>query len=134
MGTQEATGSKTQLHWEELGHESHRVEAGAFLLGNDIVVVIGGGTKWHIGAVALAVPRSSLADPSQVSASASVLCVTGHKEDDLARSAALFLASTLKRTVTVVVGIHIDQASGEDINIVTANCHAAIERLQEKLR
>ena len=99
----------------------------------DVVVVVGGGSHHHVGAVALAVPRPSLADPSQISASASVLCVVGHKEDELARKIALRMASSLNRLVTVIAGIHIDTAAAQDIDALVGNCEILIERVVARL-
>ncbi len=69
-----------------------------------------------------------------VSSSASVLCVVGHKEDELARGVALRLSAALGCTVTVVAGLHVDDATGGDIKALLANCDNAIERLTERLR
>lgn len=127
-------GCKMQSLQESCGIEAAMVEATAIISGDDIVLVIGGGTKHHIGAVALALPRPSLADPVKVSASASVLCVTGHKEDEPARSAALEMAAALHRTVTVVAGIHIDKASAADIHELNANCDYVIKKLINRIQ
>jgi hypothetical protein len=53
-------------------------------IGPDLLVAIWGGEAPHIGAVAAAQPRPSLRNPAVTSASASVICYPGHKEDDLA--------------------------------------------------
>lgn len=127
-------GCNMRMLQEACGIEAARVEAAAIISGEDIVLVIGGGTKHHIGAVSLALPRPSLADPAKVSASASVLCVTGHKEDELARSAALAMATALNRTVTVVAGIHIDKASAADIHELNANCDVVIKTLIRRIQ
>lgn len=82
-----------------LGTQEYLLEAVAVRCGDDLTVVIGGGEKQHIGAVAVGIPRPSLKDKNIVSSSASVLCLTGHKEDLLARKAALELASLLGHTV-----------------------------------
>ena len=119
---------------EQCGTGNYQVEVAAFLCGVDVVVVIAGGTRYHVGAVALAEPRPSLADPSRLSASASVLCVTGHKEDELARDTALKLASSLNRRVTVTAGIHIDEASAAEVQQLTQNCQQALEKLALRLR
>jgi gallate decarboxylase subunit D len=119
---------------ESCGGGRHRVEASALRCGNDLVVAVRGGTLHHIGATAMAVPRPSLADPSLSSASASVLCVAGHKEDELARGVALRLATALGCTVTVVAGLHVDNANAGDIRLLLENCDYAIERLTERLR
>lgn len=104
-----------------LGAQEYLLEAVAVRCGDDLTVVIGGGEKQHIGAVAVGVPRPSLKDKNIVSSSASVLCLTGHKEDLLARKAALELARMLGHTVTVTVGLHIDDASAEAIAMLEAN-------------
>jgi hypothetical protein len=121
------------LFRENYGTGNLRVEIAAFICGKDIVVVIEGGTRYHVGAVALAIPRPSIADPAQISASASVLCVTGHKEDELARDTALQIASLLNCTVTVIAGIHIDAADAQNISELTDNCTYAIRKLMDKL-
>jgi hypothetical protein len=119
---------------ESCGGDRHRVEASALRCGNDLVVAVQGGTRHHIGATAMAVPRPSLADGSVVSSSASVLCVVGHKEDELARAVALKLSAALACTVTVVAGLHVDSATGGDIRLLLENCDHAIERLIVRLR
>jgi hypothetical protein len=103
------------------GSNPLQVEALAVISGSDVTVIFGGGTHYHIGATALAVPRPSLANPNQTSASASVICVSGHKEDEIARWAALSLASILNCIVVVCVGLHVDEASADDIKIMLDN-------------
>jgi gallate decarboxylase subunit D len=119
---------------ESYGTDRHRVEASALRCGTDLVVALQGGTRHHIGATAMAVPRPSLADPSTVSSSASVLCVVGHKEDELARSVALRVSAALACTVTVVAGLHVDDATGEDIRLLLENCDHVVERLTARFR
>lgn len=119
--------------YESAGSGSCRVDASIVRCGKDVVVVVGGGTTHHIGAVALAIPRPSLSDPSQISASASVLCVTGHKEDEVARNIALEVASKLDCVVTVIVGIHIDHATGDQLSEMLENCKEVIKNLVIRL-
>ena len=68
-------------------------------------------------------------DKNIVSSSASVLCLTGHKEDLLARKAALELARMLGHTVTVTVGLHIDDASAEAIAMLEANFQELLRQI-----
>jgi hypothetical protein len=56
-----------------------------------------------------------------------VLCVTGHKDDELARALALRAASRLGRMVVVTVGLHVEAAGPEDIALLRGNCEAALE-------
>ncbi|MEG2174985.1 MAG: hypothetical protein RR135_05835, partial [Oscillospiraceae bacterium] len=101
-----------------VGDGRYAVEAQAFFCGRDLQVMLTGGEVPHIGAVALALPRPSLRDSAVCSASASVLCVTGHKEDDLARETALRLATACQVTVCVTAGVHIQDARGEELSLL----------------
>ena len=96
------------------------IEAIALHCGKDWSVTIGGGEGFHIGACGVAFVQPSLKDPEKITGTVSVITVPGHKEDDLARRAALKLAKTLETTVTVIVGIHLDQASQEDIKKIVS--------------
>ena len=115
------------------GEGAHRVEVLCALLGGDICLCIGGGERPHIGAAALAVPRKSLRGGGEPSASASVLCVTGHKEDELVRETALRFAARLGGRVLVSAGLHIDEAREEDICLLLDNCRAALGLALERL-
>ncbi len=89
--------------------------AEAIPMGDGWNVSLTGGEKPHIGAVALAIPRPSLKTAGKISATVSVLAVTGHKEDEFAKKAAHFLSSALNLPVVVVAGIHIDNIKKEEI-------------------
>lgn len=115
------------------GEAPHRVEAAIVFCGPDISVCVGGGEAHHIGAVALSIPRPSLADSSAPSASASVLCVTGHKEDEIARAAALDLATAFGCRVNVTVGLHVDDATAEDIKLLDENYGAVLTEVKRRI-
>lgn len=109
------------------------LEAEAVILGEDILVYIWGGDAPHIGAVALAQPRPSLADASRVSATASVLTRLGHKEDQAVRHAAIFLSSALNRNVLVSAGMHWNAITSDGIETVLANLDILLHQLSRKL-
>jgi hypothetical protein len=88
-------------------------------MGEDVCLVLSGGEE-HIGAAAVAQPRPSLADPARTSATASVIALTGHKEDMLARELALKVAGTLNVVACVVCGIHLRQPSPAMLEEVVA--------------
>ena len=48
------------------------MEISAILVGDDLVVIVQGGEKPHVGAVAVSIPRPSLADAEETSSSTSV--------------------------------------------------------------
>ena len=118
------------------GNGRHTVQCSCTSLGCDVCLCFSGGEKPHIGAVALAEPRPSMSQNGKTSASASVLCVTGHMEDMLAREGALRVASALGQRAVVMAGLHIDDASPEDIDELTRNFYltlaAALQRLTQK--
>lgn len=109
------------------------VELKADFIGDDLLVCCFGGDKPHIGAVAVAHPRPSLNDPRELSASANIICISGHREDELARSASLKLCRDLGCTVTVVAGMHWNDIDKEGISQVVANVEKLIGWLQELL-
>lgn len=111
------------------GQPPYRIDAKLNYCGRDLVVMIGGGTVPHIGAVALGVSRFSLADSAKISATASVLCRTGHKEDLLARHAALSIAGRLNINVVVMVGIHVDKAKAEEITTMERNFNELLKKI-----
>ena len=93
------------------------VEARAVQIGADILVYIWGGDRPHIGAVAAAQPRPSLADENRRSATCSVLTYLGHKEDEVVKLVAEHLSAVLDTHVVVTAGIHWD---GLDQNQIRA--------------
>jgi hypothetical protein len=103
------------------------ISAWVRLIGMDLLVAISGGEKPHIGAVAVAQPRPSLRNPEVTSATASVICCMGHKEDALAKAASEKLSATFNRRVVVTAGIHWDNLTDEGIRQVQQNGEALIE-------
>ncbi|MDY4920535.1 MAG: hypothetical protein SO119_05620 [Phascolarctobacterium sp.] len=118
-----------QVQQFSFGKGNFLIEASFVKVGDDCVVAIGGGEKQHIGAVAVGVPRPSLKKDGTNSSSASVICLTGHKEDMLARTAALELSKALGHTVTVTVGIHIDNVAPDAIGIVESHFRFLVEQI-----
>lgn len=110
------------------------VEAEAVWIGGDVLVWIWGGSRPHIGAVAAAQPRPSLAEATRTSATASVLVYPGHKEDAVAKMAAERLSAALNTNVVVTAGIHWDDLSPDDIKTIVANCDEIVSRLDTALR
>ncbi|TIH17450.1 hypothetical protein D0S45_07290 [Marinifilum sp. JC120] len=99
-------------------------------MGKDLSVNLYGGDEPHIGAVALAVPHAGLRDREKVDGSVSLLTVCGHKEDDLARKISYELATSFNCTVSVSCGIHLENATPQEIADVLK---AADEMLKQSL-
>lgn len=95
------------------------VTVSAARLGGDILLAVQGGEKPHIGCTVQAVPRESLTGDGSISATSSVMNLSGHKDEALCRSLA---EQVCKKTAAVVVctgGFHVDGITKEQIGEVT---------------
>jgi len=92
-----------------------KINMKSILIGEDLCVIISGGDSPHIGCVTLSVPRQSLADSNDISATTSVLNLIGHKDDEAARYVSHVLSSKLNKNVVVTCGIHLDNITEEEI-------------------
>lgn len=118
-----------------VGEGKYRVEGiGIIVEGKGLVILILGGESPHIGAVALAIPRPSLKDPRKLSATVSVLTLSGHKDDEIARPISENVAKNLNQVTVTVAGVHIDEASDQDISKLVTNSMKASKKLIIKLR
>lgn len=113
------------------GESPHQIEAKVIQCGSDYIVVVGGSTFYHIGAIAVAICQPSIKDTNRLTTTVSIISVPGHKEDQLARTAAYNLSKILITTVTVCVGIHIDNAKHEDIIKLEENFHGLFQNIEK---
>ena len=91
------------------------LEAWVRFVGEDLVVVVGGGEQPHVGCVVLAQPYPSKKGGGEFSASSSVLTIPPHKEEAIARPIACRLAQSSGRVTVVTAGVHDDNLSGEGV-------------------
>jgi len=111
------------------GTAKYKVEAEALYIGNDLIVCVYGGTKPHVGASALAVY-----EPERDSATVSVITVHTHRDDKVAAHFAKYISREMKCTVSVSAGIHIDNASPEELKMLWDNSVECCCRLINELR
>jgi hypothetical protein len=100
-------------------------------IGDDYLLSIWGGAA-HIGAVAMAQPRPSLADANRMSSTASVFCYVGHKEDELVRRISERLSAALSAKVVVVAGLHWDNLLHEEIAQVLSNADLLVSMILDR--
>lgn len=112
----------------------YQIEAQAVLCGRDVSVTICGGSKNHVGAVALGCARPEYEGRPKRSATVSVICAFEHKDDEAARWAARYLATELDCRVSVSAGIHIDNAEVEELSILMENCSEVCRQLAEQIK
>ncbi len=105
-----------------------RVKLSALKAGKGFVVLITGGEKPHIGAIAVAIPRPSLSNPQHYSATSSVFTLTGHKDDEIARRASEKIAKESKEVTVVIAGLHIQEAKPSEINQLVRNSNIVVKR------
>jgi hypothetical protein len=87
-------------------------------IGEDLLISIWGGTRFHIGAVGMAIPRPSLKNPKKWSATSSVFTFIGHKEDSWVKKISESLAGRLRRNVVVTAGLHWEKITSQEIKSV----------------
>lgn len=116
------------------GHGRLRVEAAALCLGEDLLVAITGGTHPHVGSVVVAEPRPSRAQTGLTSTTSSVINRLGHEDETVARAAADRLARELHRVVVVTAGLHVDNATPEEIAALLKGAVACVDQLMVRLR
>lgn len=99
-------------------------------IGEDLLAVLEGGSRPHIGCTVQAVARPSLRNDGSRGATASVLNLTGHKDEYLCRKVAEQLCTAHGVTVVCTGGVHLDDITKEQIHEITE----AIDEMTAALR
>lgn len=97
-------------------------------VGKDMFFVLSGGRE-HIGAAAMGVY-----DTESHRASASVISVPGHREDEIALRGARKVSSVTQSTIVFMVGIHVDNITPDEIRAIVQASEAMIDKLIEIIR
>ena len=116
------------------GSLPYKVRAEVRLVGSDLLVILYGGSKPHIGSVAVAHPRPSLKDKKQVSSTSSIYNFLGHKDGIVAQKVSEMLSAALNRNVVVVAGIHIERITQKGIEKILENCDKLADKIYKSLR
>lgn len=122
------------MHKITEGQSKYKVILYAIKSGEDLTIIIYGGEKPHIGAIAVSIPRSSLKDLNKISSSTSVFTLVGHKEDELSKQIAEHITKITKRVTVVIMGLHIEKATLKDINCLIKNIKKTVDRLIKKIK
>ena len=92
------------------------VEISSKQIGDDLFICVSGGERPHIGCTVLAIPRPSLTGDGSISATSSVLNVTGHKDEAICRLLAERAAAARNCTVVCTGGFHMDNITPDQIS------------------
>jgi len=98
------------------GEGKHKIWLKSFEIGQDILYILGGGEKPHIGGTVLCEPGKK---PQTIS-------LKHHRDIEVLEPLAKTACKKLNKTVVAVGGIHIDNASKKDIEIILENCRELI--------
>ncbi len=101
------------------------IEIRAYMMGNDVVFLVTGGTA-HIGAMAMAWVTTEAPFVHSYS-----LALPGHREGELAVELAETASRALNRTVAVLAGIHLEHPSKEEIEAIVEQARS---RFRETLK
>ena len=94
------------------GDGKHRVQLEKQMIGDDVLLILQGGEKPHVGAVVTCEPGE---EP--------ILVKLGtHKDHVVLAPIAKKACESYQTTVVAVGGIHVDNASKKDIDLIIKNC------------
>jgi hypothetical protein len=87
-------------------------------VGDDILLLVEGGDRPHIGCTVLAVPRESLHRDGGRSSTSSVINRTGHRDEEICRCLAEKCAAEYGAVTVCTGGFHVDNITPEEIEEV----------------
>ena len=88
-------------------------------VGQDLIYFLGGGEKPHIGSVVVCEPGKKT----------QVVKLEGHYDDIVLKPIAEAACKKYKTKVVAVGGVHIDNATKEEIELLVKNCRDLIKKL-----
>ena len=88
-------------------------------LDDDIIYILGGGEKSHIGGVVICEPGKK----------PQVIRLEGHYDDIVLKPIAETACKKYKTKVVALGGVHVDNASKEEIGILVENCNNLIKHI-----
>lgn len=105
-----------------------RMQLQVLAMGEDLMVLLSGGDRPHLGA--MAVSGTFKAEDGPFIAS---LCMPGHMEEEISRNLSLRLSAALGVTVGVACGIHLDSISRAEIQDVLSMGSGMVDELLSRL-
>lgn len=128
--TEEYPVDHFQISW---GDHPYNMTAIVVLMGDDLILSVGGGEKPHIGSTAVAYQAPDENNAGQRTIVVKDITILNHKEKEIVRSAAMRLAEKFNCNVQVSAGLHVDHATKEAIEKLVENFDEMIEKTTEKL-
>ena len=85
-------------------------------IGDDILFILGGGERTHIGGVVVCEPNK---EPQ-------VIRLEGHYDDIVLKPIAAAACKKYKTKIVAIGGVHVDNASKEEIDKIVENCRSLV--------
>jgi len=101
------------------GNGKYEVWLKQIKLGNDRIYILGGGEKSHMGGVVICNPTKS----------PNIIRFDGHYDDVILFPIAKEACKKYNTKVIAIGGVHIDNASKDEIDIIVENCKELIKRI-----
>ncbi len=98
------------------GEGKYTVRLESYTVGKDMLIVITGGEEDHIGSATLIEEKDHL----------QTMIKKGHQDHVISEKMANIIYDTIGKDLLVVCGIHIDNASKEEIDILVNNAQACV--------
>lgn len=86
---------------------------------DDIVFFLGGGERSHIGGVVIAEPGKKI----------NAIRLTGHYDDIVLQPIAETACKKYSKKVVAVGGVHVDNATKQEIDILIENCKRLVKKI-----
>jgi hypothetical protein len=93
-----------------------------------------GGSFEHVGSVVLSIPVAPEGKLPITTPTSSVLNLPSHKDEAVARPAAERLAATSGLPTVCIAGLHIDNATSDEIEILMKNTQDCVDKLIQTLK
>ena len=100
-----------------VGEGRYSVRLESYNIGNDMLIVITGGEEDHIGSATLIEEKDHL----------QTIIKKGHQDHVISEKIANIIYDTIEKDLLVVCGIHIDDASKEEIDILIGNAQVCVD-------
>ena len=101
------------------GRGKYKVWLSSHRIGNDLVFFLGGGQRAHVGGVVIAEPGKKI----------KAVRLTGHYDDIVLKPIAETACKKYKTKVIAVGGVHVDNATKEEINLLVKNCEKLLQKI-----
>ena len=100
-----------------VGEGRYSVRLESYNIGNDMLIVITGGEEDHIGSATLIEEKDHV----------QTIIKKGHQDHVISEKIANIIYDTIEKDLLVVCGIHIDDASKEEIAILVDNAQSCVD-------